>query len=1090
MPLKFGELLLKENMVTPAITRIFALLGLEKHAAARRWRMAAEHGDAEAQSALAYAYHNGEGVTKDPEEAVRWCLKAAEQGHAIAQSNVGYAYFVGEGVTKDPEEAVRWSRKAAEQGNAFAQFNLGRAYHNGEGVTKDPEEAMRWYLRAGEQGHAGAEFNVGGAYHSGEGVTKDPEEAVRWYRKAAEQGHAGAQFILGGAYYNGEGVAKDPAEAVRWWRKAAEQGDAFAQRALGHTYYNGEGVARDPAEAVRWWRKAAEQGHADAQFALAGAYGNGEGVAKDPAKALRWCRKAAEQGHPDAQRVLASASAEPPGVVAADTPAVPTPWCLVAIVAVNVLVFALELAWGGSDSPPTLHRMGAGLGRVGLVHEPWRIVSSAFLHLGVFHLLMNMWALLVFGRLLEVVLGARRLIVLYALCAAAGGLASSVVHAQILSAGASGAVWGLMTAQIALIVLLRRQEGVDRVPVKMSSLMQPLAVNLLISLMPGIDMAAHLGGGAAGAGLILSGLIGRTRPEPARWRPAAWAASLAMAGCLAMALGHGRPWEIRWPPALVPHAIPGSPVVVPVPGGLQPTPSGEENAQVFGNLGSDPLAVYCSVGRLDAPVVGQSRPDALSQMARAEAARPLEKNQSWDQVPHIVQLHQRPAVFSETHFREAARIQTWLMVEGSWWLRLDVVVRPDAPASWAKLPTAIAEGITILPSELRREGQGGTGAPPATRSTGPIGEPIVHIVFPARGEIRPLSFPNLLAGMYRHRATGSLTVTGPRYAKALYFREGHILFASSNDPHDQLGTIFIESGKISREQLDESTAKMGPGNPLAKVLEESGFLTKRELGEGAREKVERILTDVLSWEAGSFEFEDGVLPKGAVDLRLSTERLLLAATRRLPDQSHALRHVGLSTVLEPVSEAGAALAEVRVEVWPLLGRLDGHRTLQEAIRLAGLEEVGATKTACAMLFLGIVRRSDAVAGTTPPPVLKAPAAPSPAPTGRDLPCSAVLAACGRAGSACVSLRYSDAGTCQDGVCVQATAAPLRTRAVTTVSYRALPGSLGPPGCVGTRRDLGGTTREAECLVQLLGSKYTLDPTGCNVDGFPHMVIAR
>ena len=62
--------------------------------------------------------------------------------------------------------------------------------------------------------------------------------------------------------------------------------------------------------------------------------------------------------------------------------------------------------------------------------------------------------------------------------------------------------------------------------------------------------------------------------------------------------------------------------------------------------------------------------------------------------------------------------------------------------------------------------------------------------------------------------------------------------------------------------------------------------------------------------------------------------------------------------------------------------------------------------------------------------------------------------------------------------------------MTTVSYRALASDLGPPGCVGTRRDLGGTTREAECLVQLLGSKYTLDPTGCNVDGFPHMVIAR
>ena len=117
---------------------------------------------------------------------------------------------------------------------------------------------------------------------------------------------------------------------------------------------------------------------------------------------------------------------------------------------------------------------------------------------------------------------------------------------------------------------------------------------------------------------------------------------------------------------------------------------------------------------------------------------------------------------------------------------------------------------------------------------------------------------------------------------------------------------------------------MGPGNPLAKVLAESGFVNQRELGDAARVKVERILADVLSWDSGSFEFEDGVLPKGAVDLKLSTERLLLAAVQRIPDRSFALRHVELSTVLEPAPEGEAALSEVRAEVWPLLERLDGH----------------------------------------------------------------------------------------------------------------------------------------------------------------------
>ena len=118
---------------------------------------------------------------------------------------------------------------------------------------------------------------------------------------------------------------------------------------------------------------------------------------------------------------------------------------------------------------------------------------------------------------------------------------------------------------------------------------------------------------------------------------------------------------------------------------------------------------------------------------------------------------------------------------------------------------------------------------------------------------------------------------------------------------------------------------------------------------------------MLSWESGTFEFEDGVLPKGAVDLKLSTERLLLAAVQRVPDRSFALRHVDLATVLEPEPAGEAALSEVRAEVWPLLERLDGTRTLKDAIALTRLDEFEAAKTACAMLFLGVLRRKAAVA---------------------------------------------------------------------------------------------------------------------------------
>jgi Domain of unknown function (DUF4388) len=235
--------------------------------------------------------------------------------------------------------------------------------------------------------------------------------------------------------------------------------------------------------------------------------------------------------------------------------------------------------------------------------------------------------------------------------------------------------------------------------------------------------------------------------------------------------------------------------------------------------------------------------------------------------------------------------------------------------------------------------------------------------FPISGSIDPKAFPFLLMDLHRQAATGSLKVDGPTYQKALYFRGGRILFGSSNDPKDQLGAILIESGRISPEQLEDVNAKVGPGSPLAKVLAESGFVSQRELSEAARAKVERILSDVLSYDSGSFDFEDGVLPKGAVDLKLATDKLVLSATRRISERPFALRHVGgLEAVLALMPGAQERLAEVPTESGRLGDFLDGRRSLKDAAAAARLDEFDAAKIACGFLFLGLAT----LGGATPP----------------------------------------------------------------------------------------------------------------------------
>jgi hypothetical protein len=243
------------------------------------------------------------------------------------------------------------------------------------------------------------------------------------------------------------------------------------------------------------------------------------------------------------------------------------------------------------------------------------------------------------------------------------------------------------------------------------------------------------------------------------------------------------------------------------------------------------------------------------------------------------------------------------------------------------------------------------------RMSGPPGGWMAD-AFPLSGGIDPKAFPFLLAHLHRQAATGSLKVDGPFYQKAVYFRGGRILFGSSNDPKDQLGAILIETGRISPEQLEEVSAKVGPGSPLAKVLAESGFVNQRELSEAARTKVERILADMLSYDTGSFEFEDGVLPKGAVDLKLVTERLIVAAVRRITDRAFVLRHIeGLDVVLVATTEAKSKSAGLDAETAMLPQRFDGRRNIKDVAADARLDEFDAAKTCCALLFLGLLERS-------------------------------------------------------------------------------------------------------------------------------------
>jgi membrane associated rhomboid family serine protease len=124
--------------------------------------------------------------------------------------------------------------------------------------------------------------------------------------------------------------------------------------------------------------------------------------------------------------------------------------------------------------------------------EYYRLLTSAFLHVNVLHLAMNMYALFLFGPPLEAALGRARFGVVYAVAALGGSAASYAFSVQNEpSLGASGAVFGLLGA----FFVVNRRLGRDS-----SGLVVLLVINLAFSfLVPHIDWRAHIGGLVSGA---------------------------------------------------------------------------------------------------------------------------------------------------------------------------------------------------------------------------------------------------------------------------------------------------------------------------------------------------------------------------------------------------------------------------------------------------------------------------------------------------------------------------------------------------------------------------------------------------------------
>ncbi|HEY4208026.1 MAG TPA: rhomboid family intramembrane serine protease, partial [Puia sp.] len=184
------------------------------------------------------------------------------------------------------------------------------------------------------------------------------------------------------------------------------------------------------------------------------------------------------------------------------------------IIDLNVLVFLLMVLSGVSFLDPdglSLVQWGADYTPDTLGGEWWRLITSCFLHAGILHLLMNMYAFLYIGMVLEPFLGRWKFSIAYLLAGIISSLTSLYWHKVTLSVGASGAIFGMYGLFLAMLTtnLIHAE--------KRKPLLKSIGIFVLFNLgfgtLGSIDNAAHIGGLVSGIlmGYILYPALKRTR---------------------------------------------------------------------------------------------------------------------------------------------------------------------------------------------------------------------------------------------------------------------------------------------------------------------------------------------------------------------------------------------------------------------------------------------------------------------------------------------------------------------------------------------------------------------------------------------------
>jgi hypothetical protein len=217
-----------------------------------------------------------------------------------------------------------------------------------------------------------------------------------------------------------------------------------------------------------------------------------------------------------------------------------------------------------------------------------------------------------------------------------------------------------------------------------------------------------------------------------------------------------------------------------------------------------------------------------------------------------------------------------------------------------------------------------------------------------QGDLSRIQLPDVLSFVSMIRGSGKLVLLHDNLERTIHWKDGEIVFATSNSPEHSLGQFLLRNGKITQEQYEESKRRVTTHTRHGKLLVQMGALSPKDLWWGVKHQVLDILYGLFGWKDGSFTFLDSTdeLANERIVLSINTSSVIMEGIRRL-DEYARIKEKITSLEMVFVKVPGAVpdfreldMAAAEIEVY---NNIDGKLTIRELIGKSDMTEFEVTR---------------------------------------------------------------------------------------------------------------------------------------------------